>query len=135
MKFFKTETEARSLRCCGPYPCGFSAYDGHETAQPFGQPERYCLASQCMAWIWVESDFEQARTDNRTIDLEMSEKHRIKWMKGGGNTPPPPPPGDGWVRFRDPVVSDRYHDSLEQEWRRPRDNPRGRWVHLERVIG
>jgi hypothetical protein len=38
-----TEETAEMKRCCGPEGCGTSSTPGGE---------RFCIASQCMAWRW-----------------------------------------------------------------------------------
>lgn len=40
-----TREEAYTKRCCGPEGCGRLLMKG--TTQ-----ERYCIASDCMAWLW-----------------------------------------------------------------------------------
>ena len=54
----KTEDEARELRCCGPDGCGGWAHENDAPDIPDGGYVRYCIASDCMAWEWSETEYE-----------------------------------------------------------------------------
>lgn len=46
-----TEEEARQRRCCGPHGCG----EARGESKP-----RFCIATQCMAWQWVDPKNDDA---------------------------------------------------------------------------
>ena len=80
MLMIRTEEQARQLRCCGAYACGEERYlDGYrrpnkpikdwseEEGTAYGRSRvgRFCIASDCMAWMWSD-EAHWDRTDGRT---------------------------------------------------------------------
>ena len=56
-----TEDEAKTKRCCGPEGCG--DYIHKDT-----QRERYCIASECMAWQATDNECTNPTHDpNSTV--------------------------------------------------------------------
>lgn len=124
-----TEQEAREKWCPHARVVNSAHMAGNRAPFDTDYSERKafacCIASDCMAWRWVNDGFEYATTRNLTDDQEQMAK-RIKthptelsiWKKPEGE--PPQPPGGGWEPDGEMQQARNYAaGTFERNWKRP----------------